>query len=224
MEWYWFLVIVVLGVGVWLFMSCVFYKSFFKRFYDIFLSFISIVVFSPLILFLVIFGSINMKGNPFFFQERTGKDGKVFKLIKFRSMTCERDPLGNLLPDGKRMTKYGLFIRKTSLDELPELLNIFVGHMSVVGPRPLLVKYLSRYNNEQKHRLDVKPGLTGYAQVNGRNLISWEEKFKLDLFYIQHCTFFGDIIIIIKTFFVVIKKSGVNAQNDSTMEEFEGEK
>lgn len=222
MEWYWILLIIIASLLVWFLLSWLFYKPFFKRFYDIVLSFISIVFFSPILLLLIIFGAISMKGNPFFTQERPGKNEKIFKLIKFRSMASKRDSFGNLLPDEKRLTKYGNFIRKTSLDELPEIINIFIGNMSVVGPRPLLVQYLSRYNDEQRHRHDVRPGLTGYAQVNGRNSLSWEEKFKYDVYYTRHYSIFGDIIIIIKTFINVLKRKDINSANSATMEEFRG--
>ena len=163
-----------------------------------------------------------MKGNPFFTQLRPGKNEKIFKLIKFRTMTCEKDENGNLLPDEKRLTKYGKILRATSLDELPELFNIFVGHMSIVGPRPLLVKYLPLYNEEQKHRHDVRPGLTGYAQVNGRNAISWEKKFELDVEYVNDISLFGDILIIIQTALSVFKREGISSDTSVTMEEFTG--
>lgn len=224
MEWYWILAIILGSIVLLLVLSIVFYKQFFKRFYDIFLSGLSIVVFSPILLVFTIIGAIKMKGNPFFVQERPGKNEKIFKLIKFRSMTCEKDKEGNLLPDEKRLTKYGQFIRKTSIDELPEIFNIFIGDMSVVGPRPLLVKYLDRYNETQKHRHDVRPGLTGYAQANGRNAISWEEKFEMDVWYTTHYTLFGDVAIIIKTFFNVIKRKDIESSTSITMEEFMGGK
>lgn len=222
MEWYWIVLIAIGSVIVWILLSWLLYKPFFKRFYDLILSLLAIIVLSPVFLVLIIAGAINMKGNPFFTQERPGKNEKIFKLIKFRSMTCEKDEAGNYLLDEKRLTKYGKFIRKTSLDEIPELFNIFIGHMSIVGPRPLLVQYLPRYDEEQKHRHDVRPGLTGYAQVNGRNSISWEEKFKFDVYYTRHYSLFGDIMIIIKTVFNVLKRKDINSANSSTMEEFKG--
>ena len=161
----------------WIIISALLYKQFFKRFYDVLLSSLAIAIFSPLLIVLIILGAIKMKGNPFFTQLRPGKKAKsgkekIFKLIKFRTMTCEKDDNGDLLPDEKRITRYGKFLRSTSLDELPELFNIFVGNMSIVGPRPLLVQYLPLYTPEQRKRHDVRPGLTGYAQVNGRNAIS----------------------------------------------------
>ncbi|MBR6657598.1 MAG: sugar transferase [Oscillospiraceae bacterium] len=198
------------------------YAKFWKRIIDFVLSLGALIVLSPVIIVLAVVGAIKMKGNPFFTQVRPGKDEKLFKLIKFRSMTCEKDKNGNLLPDEKRLTKYGKFIRSTSLDELPELINIIKGDMSIVGPRPLLVKYLPLYNEEQKHRHDVRPGLTGLAQVNGRNAVSWEEKFRLDVEYVENVTLSGDIKIIIDTVKVVLNRSGINSETSATMEEFKG--
>ena len=163
-----------------------------------------------------------MKGNPFFTQQRPGKDEKIFKLIKFRSMTCEADEEGNLLPDEKRLTKYGLFLRSTSLDELPELINIIKGDMAIVGPRPLLVEYLPLYSEEQKKRHNVKPGLTGNAQVHGRNRITWEEKFDLDILYVDHISFITDVKIIFHTFKSVIRRENTNSLTHATMAVFEG--
>ncbi|MBQ8594525.1 MAG: sugar transferase [Oscillospiraceae bacterium] len=198
------------------------YAKFWKRIIDFVLSLGALIVLSPVIIVLAVVGAIKMKGNPFFTQVRPGKDEKLFKLIKFRSMTCEKDKNGNLLPDEKRLTKYGKFIRSTSLDELPELINIIKGDMSIVGPRPLLVKYLPLYNEEQKHRHDVRPGLTGLAQVNGRNAVSWEEKFRLDVEYVENVTLSGDIKIIIDTVKVVLNRSGISSETSATMEEFKG--
>ena len=212
------------AVAVILLLSILFYRSFFKRFYDIVLSGCALLVLSPLLLALTIIGAVKMKGNPFFTQQRPGKNEKIFKLIKFRTMTCEKDAEGNLLPDEQRLTKYGSFLRSTSLDELPELINIFVGDMSIVGPRPLLVKYLPLYNEEQKQRHNVRPGLTGYAQVNGRNAISWEEKFALDVKYVHGISFAGDVGIIIKTALAVLKREGISSETSATMEEFKGTK
>lgn len=200
------------------------YAKFWKRIIDFVLSFGALTVLWPLLLILAVIGAIKMKGNPFFTQERPGKDEKIFKLIKFRSMTCEKDKNGNLLPDEKRLTKYGRLLRSTSLDELPELINIVKGDMSIVGPRPLLVKYLPLYNEEQKHRHDVRPGLTGLAQINGRNAVSWEEKFKLDVEYVNNISFAGDIKIIIDTVKVVILRRGISSGTSVTMEEFKGSK
>ena len=200
------------------------YKNFFKRFLDFILSLLALVVLSPVLLILTVLGLINMKGNPFFTQERPGKNEKIFKLIKFRSMTCEKGPDGKLLPDAKRLTKYGKLLRSTSLDELPELINILKGDMSIVGPRPLLVRYLPRYNEEQRHRHDVRPGLTGYAQVNGRNAISWEERFKLDVEYVRNVSFWMDVKIIFQTVGKVFKRDGISSGTAVTMEEFMGNK
>lgn len=198
------------------------YAKYIKRFLDFLLSLLALILVSPIILILVIMGAIAMKGNPFFTQLRPGKDEKIFRLIKFRTMTCEKDKDGNLLPDEKRLTKYGIFLRKTSLDELPELINILMGDMSFVGPRPLLVKYLSLYNEEQKRRHDVRPGLTGYAQVNGRNAITWEEKFRLDLKYVSNITLKRDLGIIFNTVVAVFNCNGISSSTSVTMEEFLG--
>lgn len=198
------------------------YVKFFKRLIDFTLSLCALIVLAPVLLILAIVGAIKMKGNPFFTQERPGKDGKIFKLIKFRSMTCEKDRDGNLLPDEQRMTRYGQILRSTSLDELPELINILLGDMSIVGPRPLLVKYLPLYNAEQRRRHDVRPGLTGYAQINGRNAISWEEKFRLDVEYVDNITFVGDVKIILGTVMKVLKRDGISSESSATMEEFRG--
>lgn len=200
------------------------YAFFFKRILDFFLSFFAILCLSPLLLMLIIVGAVKMKGNPFFTQFRPGKDEKIFKLIKFRTMNCKVDEDGNLLPDEKRLVPYGKFLRSTSLDELPELFNILIGDMAIVGPRPLLVQYLERYNKEQRHRHDVRPGLTGLAQVNGRNAISWEEKFSLDLQYIKEITFMKDFRIILKTVFKVFKRENISQVGNATMEEFVGTK
>ena len=163
-----------------------------------------------------------MKGNPFFTQLRPGKDEKIFRLIKFRTMTCETDADGNPLPDEQRLVPYGKFLRSTSLDELPELFNILKGDMSIVGPRPLLVRYLPRYNEEQRHRHDVRPGLTGYAQVNGRNTVTWEDKFRMDVEYTRHVTFLGDMKIILETVMKVLRREGISGEGAATMTEFMG--
>ena len=204
------------------------YAKIFKRFFDFILSLGAIVFLSPILSVLVVLGAIFMRGNPFFFQERPGKinpktgEEKIFKLIKFRTMDNRKDAEGNLLPDEVRLNSYGKFLRSTSLDELPELLNILKGDMSIVGPRPLLVKYIPLYSEEQRHRHDVRPGLTGYAQVNGRNSISWEEKFRLDVEYVRNITLIGDIKIIFGTVFSVLKREGISQENNATMEEFKG--
>lgn len=204
------------------------YAKYFKRFFDFSLSFFALIFLSPIIILLMIIGAIFMGGNPFFCQERPGKidsrtgEEKIFKLIKFRTMDNRKDVDGNLLPDEIRLNSYGKFLRTTSLDELPELINILKGDMSIVGPRPLLVKYLPLYSPQQRQRHNVRPGLTGYAQVNGRNSISWEEKFKLDVEYVNNITLSGDIKILIGTVFSVLKREGISQENNATMEEFKG--
>ena len=223
MEWWQITLICVGALVVWVALSAVFYKWFFKRFYDMFLSGMAILVLSPVLLVLTVLGAIKMKGNPFFTQDRPGKNEKIFKLIKFRTMTCEKDENGNLLPDEKRLTKYGKILRSTSLDELPELFNIFIGNMSIVGPRPLLVKYLPLYNEEQKHRHDVRPGLTGYAQVHGRNTLSWTERFKMDVEYTKKISLWGDLKIIFGTVKTVLKREGISSETNVTMEAFTGD-
>lgn len=198
------------------------YAKYFKRIIDATLSFIALIILFPILLLLSVIGIFAMKGNPFFTQERPGKDEKIFLLIKFRTMTCEKDEQGNLLPDNVRLTSYGKFLRKTSLDELPELINIFLGDMSIVGPRPLLVQYLPLYNERQKHRHDVRPGLTGLAQVKGRNGISFEERFELDIKYIHNLSFKNDILIIFETIKTVLKREGISSDTCETMEYFTG--
>ena len=203
------------------------YARFFKRLFDFILSLMALIVLSPVLLVLIVIGTIAMKGNPFFVQPRPGKkekDGeeKIFKLIKLRTMSNAKDKDGNLLPDDVRLNKYGKFLRSTSLDELPELLNILKGDMSIVGPRPLLVKYIPRYTEAQRRRHDVRPGLTGYAQINGRNAISWEQRFAYDVEYVDHITFIGDVKIILGTVKAVFKRSGITSETSVTMEEFKG--
>ena len=200
------------------------YANFFKRVFDFALSLFAILVLSPILLILIIVGAIAMKGNPFFTQLRPGKDGKIFKLIKFRSMTCEKDKDGNLLPDEVRLTRYGEILRSTSLDELPELFNILKGDMSIVGPRPLLVQYLPLYNEEQRHRHDVRPGLTGWAQINGRNSITWEDKFRYDVWYVRNISFMLDVKILFLTVKKVFCREGISSENSATMEDFQGTK
>lgn len=203
------------------------YAKFFKRFIDFMLSLMALIALSALLLFLTLIGAIAMKGNPFFVQARPGKkdkDGKekIFNLIKFRTMSNAKDKEGNLLPDDVRLNKYGKFLRSTSLDELPELINILKGDMSIVGPRPLLVRYIPRYTEEQRRRHDVRPGLTGYAQIHGRNAISWEERFAYDIEYVDNISFIGDIKIILGTVKAVFKRSGITSETSATMEEFMG--
>lgn len=180
-----------------------------KRILDIISSLLAIIILSPLLGMLTVIGAFEMKGNPFFTQERPGKDEKIFKLIKFRTMTNAKDKDGNLLSDADRLTRYGKFLRNTSLDELPELFNILKGDMSVIGPRPLLVQYLPYYTEKEKHRHDVRPGLTGLAQVNGRNNITWEEKFAWDVKYVNEMNLILDIKILFQTVFNVLKRDDV---------------
>lgn len=195
-----------------------------KRIFDISLSFILIILFLPIILMLAVWIVISM-GIPILFkQKRPGLNGAVFTIYKFRTMGSKKDTKGHLLPDAERLTSIGKFIRSASLDELPQLFNVLNGDMSFVGPRPLLVEYLSLYNERQKKRHNVKPGITGWAQVNGRNTISWEEKFELDVWYVQHQSFWLDIKIFFMTFLKVIRRSDISSSITVTMEKFEGSK
>lgn len=198
------------------------YVKFFKRFFGFFLSLFALIVLSPFLLILTIVGTFAMRGNPFFVQERPGKDEKIFKMIKFRTMSNLKDENGKLLPDEKRLTGYGIWLRKTSCDELPELVNILKGDMSIVGPRPLLVKYLPRYSERQHRRHEVRPGLTGYAQAHGRNSVSWEEKFEMDVWYVENVSFMTDVKILFDTVKIVLKREGVSSDTAATMEEFMG--
>lgn len=200
------------------------YAKYIKRILDFVLSLMAFIVLSPLLVILIILGAVFMRGNPFFTQARPGKNEKIFKLIKFRTMDNRKDKDGKLLPDDVRLNKYGRILRSTSLDELPELINILIGDMSIVGPRPLLVKYLPRYNEEQHHRHDVRPGLTGYAQAHGRNAVTWEEKFKMDVWYTRNISFITDVKVIIDTVKVVLKRDGISSDTSATMEEFMGTK
>ncbi|WP_343912297.1 sugar transferase [Aquimarina litoralis] len=198
------------------------YQSFIKRIIDFTLSFIGILFLSPIILILIILLAIANGGKPFFFQSRPGKNEKIFKIIKFKSMNDKKDGNGELLPFDQRITKTGKFIRKYSLDEIPQLFNVLKGDMSLIGPRPLLVKYLPLYNDVQKKRHDVKPGVTGWAQVNGRNTISWDEKFKLDVWYTENISFKLDAKIIIKTIKKVLFKEDINSGENVNMPTFTG--
>lgn len=199
-----------------------FYERFIKRPQDFLCSLLAIIVLSPVMLITAILVRTKL-GSPIIFkQERPGLNGEIFKLYKFRSMTDKKDEKGNLLPDEERLTHFGKVLRSTSLDELPELFNILKGDMAVVGPRPLLVKYLSRYNEHQARRHEVRPGFTGYAQVNGRNALTWEEKFDEDIYYVDHISFLMDWKIIFKTVVTVLKREGISSQTSSTMEEFFG--
>lgn len=200
------------------------YSKFIKRLSDFLLSLIAIIILSPVYLVLTVLVKIKLGSPVLFCQERPGKNEKIFKMYKFRTMTDKKDENGCLLPDKDRMTKFGSFLRKTSLDELPELINILKGDMSIIGPRPLLVKYLPLYSEEQKKRHNARPGLTGLAQVNGRNAISWEKKFEYDVLYTENITFLGDVKIFFKTIFKVLKKDGISADGNVTMDEFKGTK
>lgn len=209
------------------------YKHFFKRFLDFWISLIALICISPILLVISIWLFIaNRKGKPsleggvwgrlFFFQERPGKDGKIFKVIKFKTMTDERDENGKLLPDAQRLTKVGKFVRSTSIDELPQLINVLKGDMALIGPRPLLVQYLPLYSKEQARRHEVRPGISGWAQCHGRNAISWTEKFKLDVWYVDHCTLLTDIQVIWITVMKVLKRADINEAGQATMEAFNG--
>lgn len=199
------------------------YERFFKRPIDICCALAAIIVFCWLYIIVAILVRVKLGSPVLFTQDRPGKDEKIFKLYKFRTMTDARDENGNLLPDDVRLTKFGKLLRSTSLDELPEAFNILKGDMSVIGPRPLLVKYLPLYNEEQRRRHEVRPGLSGYAQVNGRNTVSWEEKFKLDIEYVDHITFLGDVHIIFSTVMkAFVKREGISSDTAATMEEFRG--
>lgn len=222
MAWYFIVLIVLSGIICWIGLSALFYRQFFKRFYDVVLSGLALVLLSPLLLITAILVRIKL-GSPILFkQERPGKNEKIFNLYKFRSMTDKRDENGNLLPDEVRLTKFGKILRSTSIDELPELFNIIKGDMSIIGPRPLLVRYLPRYNEEQHHRHDVRPGLTGYAQAHGRNTVSWEEKFKMDVWYTKHVSLKTDLQILFATVLSVLKREGINGGDSVTMTEFMG--
>ena len=197
------------------------YEKYFKRPLDIFCGLAAVIVFSWLYLILIVLGAIFMRGNPFFTQKRPGKDEKIFKLIKFRSMDNRKDKDGNLLPDEIRLNKYGRFLRSTSLDELPEAFNIIKGDMSVVGPRPLAVQYLPYYSEQERHRHDVRPGLSGLAQVNGRNSVNWEEKFAYDIAYVNKITFWGDIKIILLSVKTALKRESIGTRGVDTPMDFD---
>lgn len=199
------------------------YKHFFKRFFDFWISLIALIIISPILLVITIWLYFANKGaGAFFFQERPGKNAKIFKVIKFKTMTDERDADGNLLPDEKRLTKVGGFVRSTSIDELPQLINVLKGDMALIGPRPLLVQYLPLYSKEQARRHEVRPGISGWAQCHGRNAISWTEKFKLDVWYVDHCTLLTDIKVIFITIKNVLMRKDINSATAATMEAFDG--
>jgi sugar transferase EpsL len=193
-----------------------------KRLFDIVFSLGWLLLFLPLMLLVALLVRLRLGSPVLFLQERPGLRGRPFRMVKFRTMTDERGPDGGLLPDAQRLTSFGKFLRSTTLDEFPEMWNVFVGDMSVVGPRPLLMRYLPRYDAFQARRMEVKPGVTGWAQVNGRNAISWDEKFALDVWYVDHRTFWLDMKIVVLTFFRVFARSGINAGEGKTMEEFRG--
>ncbi len=198
------------------------YKSFFKRFLDCSIALIGLVLIFPLFVFVMVGLFISNQGKPFFFQLRPGKNGQLFKIIKFKTMNDKKDSDGNLLPDKYRLTKIGQLVRKTSLDELPQLVNVLKGDMSLIGPRPLLPEYLSLYNETQNKRHNVKPGITGWAQVNGRNAISWSQKFEYDVWYVNHISFLLDCKIVYLTINKVFKREGITSENSATAEAFKG--
>lgn len=199
------------------------YKSFFKRVLDFCISLIALICISPILIVVTIWLHFANKGaGAFFFQERPGKDAKIFKVIKFKTMTDERDAEGKLLPDADRLTKVGRFVRSTSIDELPQFINVLKGDMSLIGPRPLLVKYLPLYSQEQMRRHEVRPGISGWAQCHGRNNISWTEKFKLDVWYVDHCTLWTDVQVVWITIMKVLKRADISEEGQATMEPFNG--
>jgi undecaprenyl phosphate N,N'-diacetylbacillosamine 1-phosphate transferase len=198
------------------------YKSFFKRITDFSVSLIALVMLSPVFIFILVLLSFSNRGKPFFVQTRPGLNGSLFKILKFRTMRDIRDRNGHLLPDEQRLTKVGVFVRKTSLDEIPQLLNVLLGDMSLIGPRPLLVQYLPLYTEFQNKRHNVRPGITGWAQVNGRNAIGWSQKFELDVWYVDNVTFLLDLKILMLTLKKVIKASDINSSDNTTMEAFKG--
>jgi len=199
------------------------YKHFFKRFFDFWIALVALICISPILLVVTIWLHFANKGaGAFFFQERPGYKGKLFKVIKYKTMTDERDSEGNLLPDEVRLTKVGSFVRSTSIDELPQLINVLKGDMALIGPRPLLVQYLPLYNKEQMRRHDVRPGISGWAQCHGRNKISWTEKFKLDVWYVDHLSLMTDLKVIFITIKKVLFREDINSDNDATMEDFDG--
>jgi lipopolysaccharide/colanic/teichoic acid biosynthesis glycosyltransferase len=198
------------------------YQSIIKPFFDFISATMGLILLSPIFIIVTILLTFANDGKPFFFQLRPGKNGKIFKIIKFKTMNDRKDQLGNLLPDAQRLTKIGAFVRKTSLDEIPQLINVIIGDMSIVGPRPLLTTYMHLYNEFQNRRHEVKPGITGLAQVNGRNAISWDEKFAFDVQYVDKISFVLDVKILFKTVLKVIKSDGINAANAATIEPFDG--
>ena len=200
------------------------YKHFFKRFFDFWISLIGLICISPILVVVTVWLHFANKGaGAFFFQERPGKDAKIFKVVKFKTMTDERDENGNLLPDEDRLTKVGKFVRSTSLDELPQLFNVLKGDMALIGPRPLLVQYLSLYSKEQARRHEVRPGISGWAQCHGRNNISWAKKFELDVWYVDHVSLWTDLKVIWITVMKVLKRADISQDGQATMEAFNGQ-
>ena len=199
------------------------YKRYIKRLFDVFVAVVALLLVGWLLVLVAVFLHFANKGaGTFFLQDRPGKDGRIFRIVKFKTMTDERDVEGNLLPDGQRLTKVGKFVRSTSIDELPQLLNVLKGDMSLIGPRPLLVQYLPLYTPEQARRHEVRPGITGWAQVHGRNAISWRETFKLDVWYVDHCTLMTDLKVLWLTVVNVLKRKDINSATSATMEAFDG--
>src|SRR5690606_7491712 len=199
------------------------YKSFFKRFFDFCSALIGLIILSPIFILVVIGLYFVNNGKPFFFQARPGKDERIFKIVKFKTMNDKKDVQGNLLSDAERLTPIGAFVRKTSLDEIPQLINVLKGDMSLIGPRPLLPQYLSLYNAEQKRRHEVRPGITGWAQVNGRNAISWKRKFELDVEYVDNLSLLMDLKVFFTTFKKVFKSEGISQEGQATAEPFNGD-
>lgn len=198
------------------------YKNFFKGLFDLIIAFVGLIILSPIFFAVTIGLYFANQGKPFFFQARPGKDEKIFKIIKFKTMNDKKDSNGNLLPDADRLTPIGAFVRKTSLDEIPQLINVLKGDMAIIGPRPLLPQYLQLYNKEQKRRHDVRPGITGWAQVNGRNAISWQKKFELDVWYVDHISFKTDLKVFFATFKKVFKSEGISQEGQVTAAAFNG--
>lgn len=198
------------------------YSLIIKRFFDFLVAFLGLCISIPILFVVILLLLISNKGKPFFFQRRPGKNEKIFKIIKFKTMNDKTDKNGNLLSDAERLTSIGKFVRKTSLDEIPQLINVLKGNMSLIGPRPLLPEYLPLYNDEQKKRHLVKPGITGWAQVNGRNAITWNKKIALDVYYVENLSFLLDIKILFKTVLTVLKSEGISADNHATIEKFNG--
>jgi lipopolysaccharide/colanic/teichoic acid biosynthesis glycosyltransferase len=198
------------------------YKQFFKRIFDFITTLVGFILLSPIFIIVTIALFFANRGKPFFFQMRPGRGERIFKIIKFKTMNDRKDAEGNLLPDADRLTSIGKFVRKTSLDEIPQLLNVIKGDMSLIGPRPLLIEYLPLYNNFQKRRHEIRPGITGWAQVNGRNAISWQQKFEYDVWYVDHVSLLLDIRIFFLTIQKIFKREGINSTTNATMEKFEG--